>query len=159
MTQKQLPAKPATPEARARFLGALAASGLICQASKLSGASYQSLLRARKADEEFEAEVQTALSLYGETLQKEAHRRAVDGVEEPVYYKGKVVGHVRRYSDRMLELCLKARVPQFRERATVDHNVRGGVLVVGLAPKTVDEWAAAHEEGPVIDVKPEKEDQ
>lgn len=151
MTRKQLPAKRATPEARARFLGALAASGLICRAAELSGASYESLLRVRKADEEFEAEVQTALALYGESLQVEAHRRGVDGVEEPVYYKGKVVGHIKRYSDRMLELCLKAKVPQFRERATVDHNVRGGVLVVGVQAKTVEEWADAHEE--VIDAE------
>jgi hypothetical protein len=46
-------------------------------------------------------------------LEGEARRRAVDGVEEPVgWYQGKPGGLVRKYSDRLLVLLLKAWIPE-----------------------------------------------
>lgn len=41
-----------------------------------------------------------------------AHRRAIDGVPEPVFQGGQHVGDVVRYSDRLLELLLKGGDPQ-----------------------------------------------
>lgn len=41
-----------------------------------------------------------------------AHRRAIDGVPEPVFQGGQYVGDVVRYSDRLLELLLKGGDPQ-----------------------------------------------
>ena len=46
-------------------------------------------------------------------MEGEARRRAVDGVEEPVgWYQGKPGGLVRKYSDRLLVLLLKAWIPE-----------------------------------------------
>ena len=45
-------------------------------------------------------------------IEAEARRRAVDGVDEPVYYQGKEVGTVRRYSDVLLIFLLKGLRPQ-----------------------------------------------
>lgn len=59
---------------------------------------------------------------YRESLVSEAHRRAVDGVEEPVFHKGHLVGTVTRYSDRLLELMLKSKVPDFRTSITHQHT-------------------------------------
>lgn len=48
-------------------------------------------------------------------------------MREAVYYKGKVVGHQRVYSDRMLEIMLKAKKPEeFREKVEVEDQRRGG---------------------------------
>jgi hypothetical protein len=44
-----------------------------------------------------------------DALEREAWRRAVEGFDEPVHYQGEVVGYVKKYSDRMLELLLKAK--------------------------------------------------
>jgi hypothetical protein len=48
-----------------------------------------------------------ALQLLGDT----AFERAVDGVEEPVFWKGEQVGTRRRYNDRLLMFLLRARDP------------------------------------------------
>lgn len=49
-----------------------------------------------------------AEATYLAELEAEARRRAVDGVEEPVFYKGAVVGYVNKYSDDLLKTLLKA---------------------------------------------------
>lgn len=57
-------------------------------------------------------------------LEQEAYRRAVEGVEEPVYQGGELVGTVRRYSDKLLEFLLRGRRPQvYRENAGPDAPV------------------------------------
>lgn len=62
------------------------------------------------------------------TLESEAHRRAVQGVEEAVYYQGEVVGYKTVYSDGLLMQMLKARVPAYKpdgegSRAMVQVNI------------------------------------
>ena len=48
-------------------------------------------------------------------------RRALEGGEEPVFYQGKIVGSVRKYSDTLLMFMLKARRPErYRDRVGVD---------------------------------------
>ena len=47
-----------------------------------------------------------------EILEAEAYRRALEGVVQPVYRKGKLVGEVRQHSDRMLMFLLAAQAPQ-----------------------------------------------
>lgn len=57
-----------------------------------------------------------------------AHERAVDGVEEPLYSaQGKFLGSKRVYSDRLLELLLKADNPE-KYAAKTDVNVKGTVI-------------------------------
>jgi len=53
---------------------------------------------------------------------EEAHSRAVDGWEEPVYFQGHKCGTVRRYSDKMLAMLLAGDDPaKFSPHAQVDH--------------------------------------
>jgi hypothetical protein len=60
------------------------------------------------------------------------HKRAVDGVEEPIYSpSGKYLGSKTLYSDKLLELLMKADNPErFRDRKEV--AVTGTVLNVQL---------------------------
>ena len=52
-----------------------------------------------------------------DALIQEARRRAVQGVEEPILYKGKVVKTIQRYSDNLLMFLLKGSLPEvYRER-------------------------------------------
>jgi hypothetical protein len=87
-----------------------------------------------------------SMQLYTDDLVQEVHRRAVEGVDEPVYYRGVEVGSVRRFSDALAISLLKARRPEeFRENIKVDANVTGGVLL--LPPKmTVEEFLAQQSE-------------
>ena len=79
-----------------------------------------------------------------------AHDRAVNGWLEPVYHKGEVCGHVRRFSDRLLELLLKADDPEkFADRQKVEQT--GKVLVMNI-----DLSASSELDGPSsIDVTPD----
>lgn len=77
----------------------------------------------RKNDPEFAEAWLLALEAGNDVLEAEALRRAVDGVDEPVFtQKGELAGHVRKYSDTLLALLLKAHLPEkFRERSEVKH--------------------------------------
>ncbi len=50
-------------------------------------------------------------------LEHEARRRAIEGIEEPVYQGGKLVGTVKKYSDTLLMFLAKGARPQkFKDR-------------------------------------------
>ncbi len=55
-------------------------------------------------------------------LDAEARRRAVIGIDKPVFYKGEVVGSITKYSDSLLMFLLKAHRPQkFGDCGKVKH--------------------------------------
>lgn len=61
-----------------------------------------------------------------DTLIQEARRRAVQGVSEPVYHKGEVVGAIQKYSDSLLMFLMKGAMPgKYRDNhhVTVDGTV------------------------------------
>jgi len=52
-----------------------------------------------------------------EWIENELYRRAVTGVEEPVYQGGQMVGSIRKFSDLLLIFMLKARAPaKYRDK-------------------------------------------
>ena len=114
------------PNARARagasvwrpiFLQALALGGNVTLAAQQAGIDRATAYKNRARSREFTVAWEEALAEAVDRLEIEARRRAVTGVEEPVYYKGVVVGTVTKYSDAMLTLLLKAHRPEkFRER-------------------------------------------
>jgi hypothetical protein len=70
----------------------------------------------REKDPEFAAAWEEALEEATDLLEEEARRRAHDGYEEPVYYKGTQCGVITRYSDQLMITLLKAHRPaKFRE--------------------------------------------
>jgi len=77
-----------------------------------------------------------------ERLESEMLRRAVDGYDEPVYGKGEgrdagvvQVGTIRRYSDRLLEVALRANRPsKYREKDTSSSTGNVNVQVVIAVP-------------------------
>lgn len=74
------------------------------------------------------------------SLEAEARRRAMDGVDEPVYHKGEVVGHVRKYSDTLLIFLLKAHRPhKYRDNYKIEH---GGQVEVTATERFVVEVVA-----------------
>ncbi len=74
-----------------------------------------------------------------DVLEAEAHRRAVEGVEEPVgWYKGVAGGTVRRYSDVLLMFLTKGALPErYRERV----EVRGTFASIDLNRLTDEQLA------------------
>jgi len=112
-------------EARAAFLEAVSAGWSVSHAADRADVHRRRFYELAKADGEFAAELRDAVQTGTHALEDEARRRAVDGVDEPVFQGGELVGHVRRYSDRLLEFLLKKRDPSYRERSEV--TVAGGI--------------------------------
>lgn len=112
-----------TTRARTTFLETLRATGNVTGAAAAAGVSRTCAYEHRAADEAFAAAWKEAEEIATDALEAEARRRAIEGVEEPVYYLGKECGRVRKYSDRMLEILLKAHRPgKFRENVSMEHS-------------------------------------
>lgn len=97
-----------------------AATGNVSQACLAAGLSRRTLLQRRKLDSDFAMLWDAAREIAVDGLEQEARRRAVDGVDEPVFYQGEKCGTIRRYSDNLLAKLLQAHRPHlFRERHSV----------------------------------------
>lgn len=128
------------------FIDALATHGRNHAAAEAAGVTYETVRSHMKADTEFKNAVEEARAKFGEILEAEVHRRGVDGVNEPVYnYKdGSVLGTVKKFSDKMLELSLKKNIAEYRDKSQVDMNMSGGVLVVPTKSESDEDWSKRH---------------
>ena len=91
------------------FIAALREVPVIVHACKAVGINRVTAYRARDADPEFARDWDAALEDGIDRAEQEAYRRAVLGVEEPVYQGGQLVGTRQVYSDSLLSLVLKGR--------------------------------------------------
>lgn len=135
-----LPDKSLSSEDRERYIAEYARTGLKMKSASNIGVDYGAIKNLAEMDEEFQQNIIAAYNTYRENLEREAHARAVEGWEEPVYYQGTQIGTIRRKSDRMLELMLKRHIPEFRDHQKVDMNVTGGVLAVPGLQKDSRAW-------------------
>lgn len=142
-----------TGEQKAKLLELVAADrkiGTVAAAREAGVEGSRARIReAIQADDDLVAQLEEARGRGPETIREEIRRRAIDGVEEPVFHNGDVVGSVTKYSDRMLAMMAKANLPEYRDETDVNIHVGGadggpieveGRAVVGLA--AVNELAA-----------------
>jgi hypothetical protein len=104
-------------------------SGNVTRAAEAAGVSRRAPYDWRADDASFAEAWDEALEAACDALEAEARRRAYEGWEEPVYQKGALVGRIRKYSDRLLEVLLRAHRPE-KYRETV--RIRSGRSVPGL---------------------------
>lgn len=152
--------KKKTPDNGLRILDIVAETGNFATAARTLGISPGTITAWRKdlnfmitIDEEertFGALCDEALAIYDDMVESEVHRRAVEGYDEPVVYKGMVMSEiddetgkhkpvtVKKYSDRLLEILIKGRKAIYRGDAQVNINAGegAGVLVV---PDQIDQ--------------------
>ena len=76
-------------------------------------------------------------------VQEEVARRAIEGVEEVVYFQGEACGKKTNYSDSLLTTLVKAKSPEFREKLSVDTTIHGGVLLTLPPAQTQEAWLEA----------------
>ncbi len=98
-------------DAKRRFLDMLASGASVRAATEALGIKSDAPYRWREDDTEFAVRWRHAEEAGTDLIEEEAYRRAVKGVEKPVYRGGEVVGHVADFSDTMLMFLLKARRP------------------------------------------------
>ena len=96
---------PQTQFDRARqvaFLEALAVGGSVRSAASRARVSHQSVYRARRAVPAFRRAWDAALVVARGRGEAVLAERAIEGIEEDVWYHGEVVGTRRRYDARLL---------------------------------------------------------
>ncbi len=113
-----------TPARQVRFLKALAETGSVATSAAVAGTSRTRVYELRKTDPAFASAWEDAEEIAADGLEKEARRRAIKGVEEPLVSSGKLVRDsegqpitIRRYSDNLLLALMKAHRPPQRERS------------------------------------------
>jgi len=105
------------------FLQAFLETGLIVASCDRVGIGRTTAYEARQQDEEFALAWADIEERVTEQMEAELKRRAVDGVEKPVFQGGRHVGSVQEYSDTLLIFALKARRPEkYRENVRVEHG-------------------------------------
>jgi hypothetical protein len=139
------------------FLRAFAQRGIILDGCETAHVSRNLVYYWKEEDEWFDLLFQAATEEAADRLEREAYRRAYDGVDEPVIYQGlptevedKDTGAkrfltVKKYSDQLMMLLLKGnKQEKYREnvKSTVDLQGQAGVLIV---PGSIDAdaWSKA----------------
>ena len=89
--------------------------------------------KARRTNKRFADKWEEAIDVATDAMELEARRRAMSGVEEPIYYKGQQVGYARKYSDILLMFLIKAQRPaKYRDHHTIDAKVEGRIEVASV---------------------------
>lgn len=100
-----------------RFFLHLSITARVNKSCELAGISYSEVYRRRQVDPEFQKRFEDAYEQGVQRLEDEAVRRAFEGVEEPVFYKGEMVANITKFSDTLLMFLLKGNRPdKFKER-------------------------------------------
>ena len=116
------PKKRREPIWRRPFINQLAETGNVALSAESVGIARPEVYKARQRNKGFAKDWDNAMERATDALEQEARRRGMDGVDEPVFFKGQVVGAVRKYSDTLLIFLLKAHRPKkFREYHHLEH--------------------------------------
>lgn len=130
-----------TPEKdRETWLEAFRAAGTVTGACKRTGIGRRTVYDWRQRHEDFAIAWADVEEETTERMEREAIRRGMEGVDEPVWHRGEEVGAVRKYSDTLLIFMLKARRPEkYRDNVHVQHSGKIEITPESLKALTDDE--------------------
>lgn len=102
------------------FLDYLIECGNVHDAARQAELTTKQIRKFRRNNPKAERAFQEALDMGTDAIEAELHRRAVAGIMEPVFYKGRRVNTVRKKSDVLLMFLLKSRRPHlYRDNAPI----------------------------------------
>jgi hypothetical protein len=152
------------------FLAELSRHGILARAGRAASphtrapsGALQTFVDERQRDPDFAARWDEAMEAARADVEHELYRRAQEGWEEPILggkYREAVVGTVRRYSDRLLELRARALLPAYRDVSAVTvggrvtHDIDVGVLGDAVASVAL-KLARTFRPPALIDARPE----
>lgn len=105
-----------SPERKIRFLDHLSAKGNVRSACAAVGMSHEAAYRLRRRDPLFARGWDAALTLAREANAEVLRCRAIDGIEEDIWYRGELVGTRFRHDTRLL-LAHLARLDKVADRS------------------------------------------
>lgn len=112
-----------------RFLKSFSMTANVRAACMSVGVDRSTIRKWEENDETFGFRYKEAKEDANDIIRAELQRRAIQGYDKPVVSVGKIVydasGKIvteRVYSDSLLSLLSKARLPEFRDKQTIDLN-------------------------------------
>jgi hypothetical protein len=126
-----------TAARKVQFLEALAQDGSVCSACARVGLSREAAYRLRRREPLFDRAWSAAQLQAREIVGEVLGTRAINGIEEEIWYRGKVLGTRRRYDTRLL-LAHMARLDKLAEnRRAVGDAQRFDELLACVAGEPV----------------------
>ena len=120
-----------TTEKRKKFIKHLGRTGNVAASVKMVGLGRSRAFELKKEDSAFGQAWQEAIDTFVDRCEEELRRRAVEGYKETVFYGGKKVGEITKYSDVLLMFYLKSLRPQkYREHAL--NLPEGATIMIGI---------------------------
>ena len=86
---------------------------------------YETIQFYRRKYPEFASDIHMAHDMWKDALDAEVIDRALEGTDRPVFQRGEYLGDYKFKSDKLLELAVKAHVPEKYDRGKLD-RVEGG---------------------------------
>jgi len=117
------------------FLEAFENNPSFTMAAETAHVDRKSIFNWRQTDKAFADAIEkikpNAKVNYLETLEEEARRRAKDGIDKPIYYRGELVATIKEYSDTLLMFLLNGAAPEkyHRERVEVTGRDDGPIVI------------------------------
>ena len=132
-----------TPDLQEEFFEVLKECGQIGEAITRVGVSRRQYNYVKAESADWEDRVEECLGEAVSVARDTAFERGVRGWEEPVFYKGDVCGHVRKYSDQCLFRWLERTDPRWRRNQMIDVRAQKPA-VIAMTARTSDpaEFAA-----------------
>jgi len=109
-------------QAQAQFLAMFSRTANVSASCRAAGLKRSTVYSWLEHDECFLDAFHDAERQADDALRGEIFRRAVTGIQKPVFYQGKKVASVREYSDVLLIFLAKSRMPEFRDKSQVEHT-------------------------------------
>ena len=114
--RRRITAASPTPEKLATFLRHLEESGSVSFAAERTGIGRNTVYELRKVDPAFARGWEKAVAMAVESLRDIAIVRARDGTERELWRRGRPVGTIREYDNRLLQFLLRALQPEVFSR-------------------------------------------
>lgn len=118
------------------YLEALRQSGNTAAAREAAGLTADQLGAAFAEVDGFTEACEHARAMWRHSIEQALKERAIDGVEEPIYWNGQVVGTKLVYSDSLLALMAKANLKAYREKVEVSEAPPAQLDVDSLSPES-----------------------
>ena len=106
---------------RKKFIDAIREHRSITKACEAVGKGRTTVYRWRNDDSEFQEEWDEAVETNVDDLEAGAMKRAIEGWLEPVYFKGKPVGVVRKFSNALTIFMLKKNRKKMYDDIGLEH--------------------------------------
>lgn len=135
-------------ERQCEFIAELADCGSVRAACRRMGVGEHHLYKLRRhpEGESFRAAWEAALDIGIQRIEDVAMDRALNGVEQPVYHKGDIIGTRRVYNDRLLMFMLRNRAPERFTEGQLKHGAKGLNAVGKMQMKRLkQQWRAEWE--------------